>query len=267
MPAKLLPSAQYKALLKDVLSLRDEADAASASAKVSSYWAIGNRIKKLRLSKKSGYHNSVIRDLAADSGLAIRTLHQSLRLSADYENPPDDEGLTWSHYRALLTLPSSGIRDFYIKKTQKNNWSARQLEAAVRADLHQGKKAKTRALKRPADPDYLYLALVTDLVDGDTLDVDIDLGFGVSRKLRVRLAVIDCPEPSTAKGRNARDFVASQLMRARTIVLKTEKSDIYGRFVAHVFFTFRETSISSCFKNGTYLNELLVEEKHAIVIG
>ncbi len=267
MPKTLISKAQYEALLDDVLSLRDQADAASAAAKVSAYWAIGKRIHRLRISEKAGYHNTVIRDLAADSGLAIRTLHQSLKLSVDYQRPPQDDGLTWTHYRALLSLPTSELRDFYIRETQKHGWSARQLEAAVRADLHLGKKAKSRALTRPSDPEYLYRATITDVVDADTLDVDIDLGFGVSRKTRVRLAVVNCPDIATQKGRRARDFVAASLMNAGTIVLKTEKYDKYGRYVAHVFFIARRTTLASCFKTGTYLNELLVREKHATVVG
>lgn len=267
MPSSLVSSADYKALLKDVLALRDRADAATSAAKVKAYWHIGRRIEKLRLSEKAGYHNSVIRDLAADTGLAMRTLHQSLKLSEDYQKPPSDDGLTWSHYRALLTLPNQKQRSFYILKTKENHWTSRQLEAAIRARLHEGKPAKERALERPRDPAYLYQATVLDIIDGDTIDLDIDLGFGVSRKLRVRLAVIDCPPASEAKGRKARDLVARELMPARTVVVKTEKTDIYGRFIAHIFFTPRKSTTSECFERGDYLNDLLVREKLADVVG
>lgn len=267
MPRALVSPAQYKALLKDILALRDQADAATSAAKVTSYWHIGRRIEKLRLSEKAGYHNTIIRDLSADSGLAIRTLHQSLKLSEDYQKPPSDGALTWSHYRALLTLPSPYLRNFYSQKVKENDWSSRQLEAAIKARLHEGKPAKDRLLERPRDPAYLYQAEILDIIDGDTLDLDLDLGFGVSRKLRVRLAVIDCPPITSSKGRKARDLVAEELMQARAVAVKTEKTDIYGRFIAHVFFTTGKCTATECFERGQYLNEILVQQKLADVVG
>ena len=45
---------------------------------------------------------------------------------------------------------------------------------------------------------YLYKCVVTRVIDGDTVDVDVDLGFDVwLKKQRVRLAGIDTPESRT----------------------------------------------------------------------
>lgn len=56
-------------------------------------------------------------------------------------------------------------------------------------------------------------------------------------------------------------------MTAGTVVVKTEKTDIYGRYIAHVFFTSRKTTTSNCFARGDYLNDLLVGKKLADVVG
>src|SRR5690606_12636833 len=96
--------------------------------------------------------------------------------------------------------------------------------------------------------------------DGDTLDLDIDLGFGVFRKIRVRLADIDAPEGTTKAGRAGRDFVVSALMGAKTVCVKTLKVDLHGRYVVHLFYLARAASLSRCFVDGAYLNDVLVRE-------
>ena len=55
--------------------------------------------------------------------------------------------------------------------------------------------AGLKAEEIPTEPAYLYRAVVVRVVDGDTIDVDIDLGFYVwIRKQRIRLIGIDAPE-------------------------------------------------------------------------
>ena len=82
-----------------------------------------------------------------------------------------------------------------------------------------------------------YVKKVTKVVDGDTIDVDIDLGFDISFSSRVRLAGIDTPESRTrdkmekALGLEAKAYLKSQIDSAKTIVIKTEKmnsSEKYG---------------------------------------
>lgn len=90
-------------------------------------------------------------------------------------------------------------------------------------------------LPRPTDPGYLYRATVAQVVDGDTFDLRIDVGFDMSRNGRFRLAAVDCPELPTPEGRRARDFVYKRLLRAKTIVVKTQKTDLHGRYVTHLF--------------------------------
>ena len=85
---------------------------------------------------------------------------------------------------------------------------------------------------------------VTGVVDGDTIDVEIDLGFNVSYAQRVRLAGIDTPESRTTDkfekslGLEAKEYLKSKLKDAKLIVIKTEKPDSsekYGRILGWLY--------------------------------
>ena len=88
-----------------------------------------------------------------------------------------------------------------------------------------------------------YVKKVTNVVDGDTIDVDIDLGFSISYSQRVRLAGIDTPESRTSDkaekvlGLESKEFLKSKIKDAKTVVIKTEKMDSsekYGRILGWV---------------------------------
>jgi len=109
----------------------------------------------------------------------------------------------------------------------------------------------------------LYAAQVQQILDGDTLDLSIDLGFHTHHKARIRLAEIDAPELHSKRSRTARDFVFNRLGSAKTIVVQTKRTDIYGRYVAHLFYSHQAMTISECFAQGMHLNAELVEHEHA----
>ena len=124
----------------------------------------------------------------------------------------------------------------------------------------------TVRIERPTEPSYLYAATVLNVVDGDTLDLTIDLGFHTDRRGRFRLADIDAPELDTKAGRAARDFVVTRLANARTLVVKTQhaqRTDLYGRYIAHVFYSPTQVDIDACFQTGTHLNNELLDDGHA----
>lgn len=81
---------------------------------------------------------------------------------------------------------------------------------------------------------FTYVAKVERVVDGDTIDVSIDLGFSIWHKVRLRLAGIDTPEVSTEFGKLVRDHVRSAL-EGQTVTITTTKTDKYGRYLAEVF--------------------------------
>ena len=81
---------------------------------------------------------------------------------------------------------------------------------------------------------------VVKVVDGDTIDVVIDLGFDLSKKERVRLAGIDTPESRTRDleekklGLEAKEHLATNLTNAKQLIISTEKDGKYGRMLGTI---------------------------------
>ena len=122
-----------------------------------------------------------------------------------------------------------------------------------------------------------YVKKVTRVVDGDTIDVDIDLGFDISFSSRVRLAGIDTPESRTtdkaekAYGLEAKAYVKSQIDSAKSVVIKTEKMDSsekYGRILGWVFLDGSDLSLNEkMIKDGYawgYLGDTKVKDFEAL---
>jgi micrococcal nuclease len=84
---------------------------------------------------------------------------------------------------------------------------------------------------------------VDRVVDGDTVDLNIDLGFSLTKKERVRLAGIDTPESRTTDldekklGLEAKDFLQRRLNDGYSsgLKVKTEKDGKYGRMLGWIF--------------------------------
>jgi micrococcal nuclease len=98
-----------------------------------------------------------------------------------------------------------------------------------------------------------YVKNVTKVVDGDTIDVDIDLGFDISFTSRVRLAGIDTPESRTSDkmekslGLESKAYLKNAIDNAKSVVIKTEKMDSsekYGRILGWVFLDGSNVSIN-----------------------
>jgi len=94
---------------------------------------------------------------------------------------------------------------------------------------------------------------VLKIVDGDTIDVDIDLGFDISFTSRVRLAGIDTPESRTtdkkekALGLEVKQRLKDVLSKSSSVVIRTEKPDStekYGRILGWIFIDGAEKSVN-----------------------
>ena len=93
---------------------------------------------------------------------------------------------------------------------------------------------------------YLRRAIVTNIVDGDTFDAHVDLGFSVSSKQRFRLLGCDAPEmtgTSQEAGENSKRYV-EKLLKDKEICLRSVKTDSFGRYLADVWIM----------KNGVQIN-------------
>lgn len=95
---------------------------------------------------------------------------------------------------------------------------------------------------------YTYRAKIVNIVDGDTFDAVVDLGFSIYQKDRFRLYGIDTPEtyrPSCKAelehGKAAKQLV-EELILGKEVIIRTEKDKKgkYGRYLADVLLDFSE---------------------------
>ena len=110
---------------------------------------------------------------------------------------------------------------------------------------------------------YEYKCKVRKVVDGDTVDIDIDLGFGIwLNDERVRIIGIDTPESRTRDleekkyGLLSKKFLQEHLKSASKIVIKTYKGDETGKF-GRILGDFRTPQ-------GDLLTQKLMAEGHAV---
>jgi micrococcal nuclease len=98
-----------------------------------------------------------------------------------------------------------------------------------------------------------YVKSVNKVVDGDTIDVVIDLGFDISFTSRVRLAGIDTPESRTKDlaektlGLESKKYLADRIKAAKNVVIRTEKinsSEKFGRILGWLYLDGESNSIN-----------------------
>lgn len=106
-----------------------------------------------------------------------------------------------------------------------------------------------------------YVRKVENVVDGDTIDVLIDLGFDILFQSRVRLAGIDTPESRTKDlkektlGLESKEYLKKALKDAKSVVIKTEKMDSsekYGRILGWVYINGDTISLNDMMINDGY---------------
>ena len=264
-----LSKGAYEKLLSDVSRILKHARAHKTvdNQLVDSYWAIGERIAMAKVLEQAAYGDSVVSTLSADLDVDGRTLRRSIAFFKEYEKPPAS-GLTWAHYRELLTISGKKERAFYEKLALDEGLSRDRMLMAIESDLYSTKTAPkhTVRLRRPAAPRYLFEAELLRVIDGDTVLLSVDVGFEVTKQQRVRLASVNTFSLDTQKGRAATRFVAEKLSFADRIVIHTRRADLHGRYLAHVFYSTRGLSFEKTFEKGHYLNQQLLDQKLAMVL-
>ncbi len=112
---------------------------------------------------------------------------------------------------------------------------------------------------------------VIKIVDGDTIDVDIDLGMNtIKANERIRLAGIDTPESRTTDkfekslGLESKEYLKSKLKEAKSIIIKTELPDStekYGRMLGWIYLDGDTVSINDHMINDGYAWKYMGETK------
>jgi endonuclease YncB( thermonuclease family) len=96
---------------------------------------------------------------------------------------------------------------------------------------------------------YIRKVEVIKVLDGDTFDGIVDLGYGVRIHKRFRLLECDTPEIGQPLHDEASKFTSDMIM-GKTVFVQSEKPDVYGRYLAYVYID----------ENGDTLNKQLVDK-------
>ena len=100
---------------------------------------------------------------------------------------------------------------------------------------------------------YTYKCEVVRVIDGDTLELNVDCGFGIWKQDRFRLAGLNAPEKNTDEGKAAALFVRQWIPLWTTVTTAKDKQEKYGRYLA----TITDTA------TGESLNQALLDSGHA----
>ena len=130
------------------------------------------------------------------------------------------------------------------------------------------------ALGDPTDFSY-RINKVTKIVDGDTIDVLLDMGFDIKYKSRVRLFGIDTPESRTRDlvekkyGLMSKKFLQEALSKGTKRIIKTHKGEEtgkFGRILGEIFIDGKNVNMEMCKKGYAVAyygqNKDLVEGQH-----
>ncbi|MBI3306325.1 MAG: thermonuclease family protein [Candidatus Omnitrophica bacterium] len=272
--------------------------------KVREAWETGKLINEHILLNKTRaqYGERVIHRLSEDMGIGDSELNSMREFAKAY--PIDFPGgqLSWSHYKALLTVNDDKIREQIAVRAEKKKWSRETLRKELRKRQSRAAKKESkpvelsavkpgkpfhyrvvRAAEGPYKGDlaldlgffnyykpnnlgvfkeedilsieceehacimksveenedvlYTYNAHLIRVIDGDTIEAVIDLGFDFTTVHQLRLRSLDAPEILSSDGKSAKQLIAQILARDQgRILIKTKKSeDQYGRYLADIF--------------------------------
>jgi micrococcal nuclease len=122
---------------------------------------------------------------------------------------------------------------------------------------------------------YTYRAYVFDVLDGDTVNAVVDLGFGIVTTQKLRFRGVDAPEIMTRDGMESKNALQRMIGKVSPLLIKTVKSDKYDRYLADVFIDHRLQAEDQ--RQGTknkeseaaglvYLNQKLVDDGLAEIV-
>ncbi|MBI2083729.1 MAG: hypothetical protein HYT76_09240 [Deltaproteobacteria bacterium] len=290
MTTSLTDTAPYRKLVADLKTLlekgKTEAEAEVNRIRVETYWKMGKRIAEMKETADPAEEGQLISTLSEGLGLDTSLLYRILQIYRTWpeELPSMEEAtqLSWAHYVELLSVKDKRERDFYFKTASLEEWSRDTLRKAIQKDFYNLQKSPKKlksgkaTLERGGDPLHIYKAIVEKVVDGDTLAVRIDLGFAVWVNQRIRFRGINTAElvkdgiktgKAPDRADQAKSFVEGRLRDIEFVVIKTYKTDMYGRYVADVFYHPTIKKKEEVYEKGFFLNtELLAEELADIVV-
>lgn len=279
MTDTLTTTNNYNDLLTDLKSIIAQGQASAISAvnkiRLQTYHDMGKRMTQVQDRLQGKEADDFVARLSADLALDKTLLYRIGQFYRTWkEGIPAVSGnyLSWAHHIVLLSIKDKDERDFYLEEATTKAWSRSALRKAVQKDYFETIKINPQAdptaeLKRDPNPLHVYKAVLETVVDGDTLLTRIDLGFAVWVEQRIRFRGINTAElvkngvaiaDAQDRAARARTYVQDKLKDIPFLVIKTYKTDLYGRYVADVFYHPTLLKKEAVATEGFFLNEELL---------
>jgi micrococcal nuclease len=101
---------------------------------------------------------------------------------------------------------------------------------------------------RVSNNGWVFRAELVRVIDGDTVVMNVDLGFGIKSVHPVRIAGVNCPEHGTPEGTTATEFTTAWFANNGTngvelVTVKGKETEKYGRYLAFVYADYRTKSL------------------------
>jgi len=169
-------------------------------------------------------------------------------------------------WRSLAWKKRNEGKKAEVKPTLSPEEAAKQAEEAKKTEeslpepVTPKEESVLTVIRKKHNPPYLYECLVDRVIDGDTIDLLVDLGFKTMIHLRVRLYGVDTPELNSRDeeqrklAKLAKRYVQKQCPEGSTVYLYAYKTGKYGRWLGTVF------NDADAEKS---INDLLIDEKLA----
>jgi len=270
---------QIIARVKKILSGIDESiEDDVTTAKVRGFWEVGRLAVEYK--KSTGIP---LKDIAKEFNVHKSSLQRYAKFYTAFESGYPKEhysyAIRWTYICCVLPVRNKEARDFYLKEACRHRWNRFDLRDRIKEDYYGALRGasgagKSKTLKPKQQRLYTYAAEVIKVIDGDTLDLEIDVGFKAKHERRVRFRGIDCPEIGTSKGKKAKEFVEEELdkcvvekplfkgSRANRplVAIKTFKFGMYGRYIVDVYYLPKEKNPEVIVEKGKLLNQVLIDK-------
>jgi micrococcal nuclease len=111
---------------------------------------------------------------------------------------------------------------------------------------------------------HIYRADITRVVDGDTCDVTLHLGFDILYKGRVRLTGIDTPESRTRDleekkfGLASKEYFKDWVAKHDSVLVESTEKGKFGRILGRIY----SSDMSECYNDKSIENKSLTEQQH-----
>ena len=106
---------------------------------------------------------------------------------------------------------------------------------------------------------YTYFATLLRVIDGDTLLLQVDLGFFIKHDVKIRLMNIDTPPIDTDLGKKSFDFVKQEL-EGSNLLIEVHKKEKYGRYLAYIYYHKEYKDFEHLIRYGKLINDELIKQ-------